>query len=76
MEANYRSPKSSQAQVCPQGPNQGQIGPNKDQFSSYSNKLAPGTSLLNNHQSGGKQKLSLWFGSQNQPIMLKDIKIP
>lgn len=36
----------------------------------------PGTSLPNNHQSGGKQKLSLWFSSQHQPIMLKGNKIP
>jgi hypothetical protein len=40
-----------------------------------SNKSAPGTSLPNNHQSGRKQKLSLWFGSQHQPIILKDNKI-
>jgi hypothetical protein len=31
-------------------------------------------SLPNNHQSGGKQKLSLWFGSQHQPITLKGNK--
>jgi hypothetical protein len=44
----------------------------------FPNKSAPpgynpasDTSLPNNHQSGGKQKSSLWFGSQNQPILLK-----
>ena len=31
-----------------------------------SNKPAPGTSLPNNHQSGGKQKLTLWFGYLHQ----------
>ena len=39
-------------------------------------KPAPDTSLPNNHQSGGKQKLSLWVGSQHQPIMLTVIMIP
>jgi hypothetical protein len=34
-------------------------------------KPAPDTSLPSNHQPGGKQKLSLWFGSQYQAIMLK-----
>jgi hypothetical protein len=36
----------------------------------------PGSSLPDNHQSGGKQKLNLWFGSQQQPIILKGNKIP
>jgi hypothetical protein len=36
----------------------------------------PGTSLPNNHQSARKQKLSLWFGSQQQPIILKGNNIP
>ena len=37
-------------------------------------KPTEGTSFPINHQSG-KQKLSLWFGSQHQPIMLKVNKI-
>ena len=39
-------------------------------------KPACDISFPNNHQSGGKQKLSLWFGSQHQPIILKAIKVP
>jgi hypothetical protein len=39
-------------------------------------KPAPDTSLPNDNQSGGKQKLSLWFGSQHQAIMLKAIMAP
>jgi hypothetical protein len=38
-------------------------------------KPAPGTSLPSNHQSGGKQKLHLWFGSQHQPIVVEAIMI-
>lgn len=35
-------------------------------------KSAPWTSLCNNHQTGEKQKLSLWFDFQHQSIILKD----
>lgn len=40
------------------------------------NKPAPSTSLPNNHQSRGKQKLSLWVGSQYQLVILKGNKMP
>jgi hypothetical protein len=39
-------------------------------------KLSMSTSLPTNHQSGGKQKISLWLGSQKLPIIFKGNTIP
>jgi hypothetical protein len=36
----------------------------------------PIKSLLNNHQSGGEEKLNLWFGLQQQPIIFKGNSSP
>jgi hypothetical protein len=47
-----------------------QVVPNKSASPGY--KAAPDT---NNHPSGGKQKLSLWIGSQYQLIILKAIVV-
>ena len=48
--------------------------PNKSILSGHTPAL--GTPLANNQPSGRKQKLSLWFGSQHQPTMLKPITAP